>query len=304
MTAHWGVDAAVAAAGEGWPVFPLSPWSKRPRAQLTAWETKATLDAERITRWWSRHPADNIAIATGPADLVVVDLDRTRPGETAPPEWPHATGGGDVLTALADRLGETIPATRTVATPSGGRHLYYRSPAGTELRSTAGRVGWKIDTRALGGYVVAPGSELAAGRYVIVDDRPSVALPSWLALALRPPAPALSSHPAPGPSHIDRTNEYGAAALHGEVDRVLAAPPGTRNAALNLAAWNLGRLVAAGLLDRSQVEDVLCQAGYTAGGQTPAGVSATVRSAINARLRRTAYRGCGRHTAAVKGAKS
>jgi hypothetical protein len=68
---------------------------------------------------------------------------------------------------------------------------------------------------------------------------------------------------------------------------VLDAPVGKRNAALNLAAWNLGRHIATGILDRGDVEAALQVAGEAAGGQTPAGVAATIRSAIDARLRRS-----------------
>ena len=67
---------------------------------------------------------------------------------------------------------------------------------------------------------------------------------------------------------------------------MLDAPAGHRNAALNRAAWNLARHIATGLLDRSDVEAALQAAGKAAGGQTPTGVVATIRSAIDARLRR------------------
>jgi hypothetical protein len=284
MTRRQLVDAALATAKRGWPIFPLLPDSKRPRPQLTHWETRATVDPEQIRSWWARHPADNIGLATGPAGLVVLDLDRAHPDETPPAEWAGASGGVDVLDALAARHGEDLPDTWAVATPSGGRHLYYRAPkADGSWRNTAGRAGWKIDTRAGGGYVVAPGSTIDGRPYRVVDDTPSVELPGWLARLLAQPAPP----PAPTRRALaarDRAG-YATAALRGEVQRVLDAPPGTRNAALNRAAWNLARHIATGLLSRGLVEDVLCDAGRTAGGQTPAGVAATVRSAINARLR-------------------
>ena len=66
---------------------------------------------------------------------------------------------------------------------------------------------------------------------------------------------------------------------------MLDAPVGHRNAALNRAAWNLTRHIASGILDRSDVEAALQAAGEASGGQTPAGVAATIRSAIDARLR-------------------
>ena len=41
------------------------------------------------------------------------------------------------------------------------------------------------------------------------------------------------------------------------VDNLASAAPGRRNAALNGAAWTLGRWVAAGALEQADVEDVL-----------------------------------------------
>jgi hypothetical protein len=283
MTGH--LDAAQDAAERGWPVFPLRPGQKRPRAELTGWEQRATTDRRRIERWWRRHPADNIAIATGPAGLVVVDLDLAHPDEPRPPELPEARGGIDVFAALLARHDDRAEATWTVATASGGRHLYYVAPAsGGPWRNTAGRLGWHIDTRAEGGYVVAAGSVVDGCRYRVLRAVPPRVLPDWLARLLAPtPSPAV---PAPRPLPARAGRNYVARALEGEVARVLEAPVGQRNAALNRAAWNLSRHIATGLLPRQHVEDALWEAGVAAGGQTPAGVAATIRSAINARLHR------------------
>ena len=48
--------AALTAAGRGWPVFPLHPYSKYPAVR--DWERRATCDPEELTRWWAarRHP--------------------------------------------------------------------------------------------------------------------------------------------------------------------------------------------------------------------------------------------------------
>lgn len=79
------------------------------------------------------------------------------------------------------------------------------------------------------------------------------------------------------------------------MQRVLDARAGTRNWALNTAAWNLGRLVADGLLDRNEVEDTLCHAGVAAGYRDgPRAVAAVVRCALDARLRQPAGAGPGR----------
>jgi hypothetical protein len=192
------LTGALSAAGHGWPVFPLRPGEKRPRPELTAWESVATTSSDRIWWWWRRHPDDNVAIATGPAGLVVVDLDLAAPDEPRPAEHPDARGGIDVFGALAAEHGYVPGSTWTVETPSGGRHLYFRAPAtGGPWRNTAGRLGWHIDTRAAGGYVLAAGSMIGGRHYTVVHDRPPIELPAWIAqclTAVPPPAPASPGH--------------------------------------------------------------------------------------------------------------
>lgn len=277
------VRFALDAACEGWPVFPLRPGTKRPRREFTHWEARATVDPERITRWWARHPTDNVAVATGPSGLVVIDIDTAAPDEPRPPEWPAARGGLDVYRALAKRHGHR--PTWTVGTAGGGWHLYYRAPAGGgPWRNTAGRIGWHIDTRAAGGYVVSLGSIVDGRPYALVDCHTVAELPAWLAACLAPPpAPARRACGEQAP----KGRGYAPAALAGEVQRVLDAPVGQRNAALNRAAWNLARHIASGVLARGDVEAALQVAGEAAGGQSATGVAATIRSAIDTRLRPT-----------------
>lgn len=63
-----------------------------------------------------------------------------------------------------------------------GFHLYFTSPAGVNLRSSAGRLGKGLDIKAAGGYVVAPPSLHASGlRYEWVDEANTIAgAPAWL----------------------------------------------------------------------------------------------------------------------------
>ena len=68
-----------------------------------------------------------------------------------------------MLAALCERHGQPLPfETFMVRTGRGGLHLYFTAPPGVRLGNTAGELGrglgWLIDTRGHGGYVVAPGS--------------------------------------------------------------------------------------------------------------------------------------------------
>jgi hypothetical protein len=218
----------------------------------------ATTDAEQITRWWREAPY-NIGVATGPSGLLVIDLDQPKDGETVPEPW-NSRGvscGRDVLDQLAANAGHVLPRTWTVSTPSRGQHLYYRQPDGTELGNTAGRLGWKIDTRGNGGYVVGAGSVVHGRRYrADVIRRPAI-LPDWITAALTPSACSDIPSSTPDPRN---TSAYARAALVGEIDKVLAATQGHRNDTLNRAAFALGQLTGAHLLDEAIARDELVSA--------------------------------------------
>jgi hypothetical protein len=270
--------AALTAADRGWRVFPLLPGGKRPKPGFTAWERHATDDPDRIRRMWTDGEW-NIGLACGPSGLVVVDLDTAKPGDQPPPAWAHVEGvtdGVDVFAVLAERAGVGFPAnTYTVRTASGGTHLYFAAPPGPGLRNTAGRLGWLIDTRAVGGYVVAAGSTVNNTRYEIVNDLPAAPLPGWLATRLTAPHDSEATGPA-APGHAG----YVRAALRGEVQRVLDAAPGTRNHTLNAAAYSLGTLVGGGLLARPVAEQALDTAAGLI-GLTAREREATIRSGLD-----------------------
>jgi len=123
-------------------------------------------------------------IATGPSQLLVVDLDTGRDA-IPPPRWAGARGGADVRRTFAADGGPPHPDhTFTVATPSGGRHLYFRTPTGAARRNSIGPHGGKIDTRGHGRFVVATGSLRRDGRYRITRNHEIAPLLAWLTPAL------------------------------------------------------------------------------------------------------------------------
>jgi hypothetical protein len=263
------LSAALDAAEHGWPVFPLVPGQKRPAVR--AWEQRATTDPVRIWQCWTAGPY-NIGLATGPAALVVVDLDMPKNKSKS-----DAPCGAATLTALCERAGQAVPATRTVRTASGGTHLYFTAPEDARLSNSAGKLGPFIDTRAHGGYVVAPRSVVSGATYTVTDDAPVVPLPTWLHTALMP-APVIRT-PFRAPSARD-ASAYAAAALRNEAANVASAPEGTRNQALMRAARALGRLVASGDLARGVVEEAL-KAGGESAGLLPRECDPVITSALN-----------------------
>ncbi|MFE4856115.1 bifunctional DNA primase/polymerase [Streptomyces sp. NPDC056670] len=283
--------AAFAAIKRGWQVIPLVPGGKRPAVR--AWEQRATTDADRVARCWS-FGRYNVGIATGPSGLVVVDLDVPKHDEDIPPAGVASSvrTGADVLALLAEQHGAAVPAdTYTVRTASGGLHLYFESPSGVRLRNTAGSLGWKVDTRAHGGYVVGAGSVIDGKAYTVVCDMAPAPLPEWLKVRLTPaPLPPQVRTVAPL-IRGGRTDAYLTAAVTAELQRVMrarvgtATTPGSRNASLYIASVALGQLVAGGELSATAVTGKLVDAAVSV-GLTETEACATVASGLRAGTRK------------------
>ena len=230
-------------------VFPVRSGGKTPAVR--GWQHVATQDRAQLRRWF-REQRWNIGIATGASGLLVIDLDDGH-GHAPPPRWRSARHGRDVFTRLAAEAGEPIPTTYTVATPSGsGLHLYFRQPAqGPLLRNTQGKLGWCIDTRGEGGFVVAAGSRRSDGRrYRVVTEAPIAPLPRWIARLLTPAPPAPPPPPILLASH-DAVTRRVRGIVAAACARAGAAQPGRRHAELLTAARICGQLVGGGALEES-----------------------------------------------------
>lgn len=255
--------AAMRAAERGWHVFPTRPGGKEPRAGLS-WPKAATGDPTVVARC-SWRPGEGYGVAAKPSGLVIIDLDCPKPGYELPAAWrdePGIVDGRDVLAALAERAGETSwPHTFSVATPSGGMHLYYTAPPARPIGNKP--LGPLIDVRGggngNGGYVIGPGSVLGGRAYTVVDDREPEPLPGWIADLLDPPR----KPPSPPPHERHAGTGYGR--LRGIVEHVLGGPPGDRNGRLYWAACRARELVTAGELDQHTAESVLVEAALEAG---------------------------------------
>ncbi|MFJ5799252.1 bifunctional DNA primase/polymerase [Streptomyces decoyicus] len=285
--------AALDAAGRGWRIFPLRLDDKRPAGHredrcpgtgrchdghLTP-ELRATTDPALIHHCWGQGQY-GIGIATGPSGLVVIDLDVAKSHKKDAPD------GATTFQALCERTGQPLPDTFTVRTGSGGKHLYFQAPVGARLRNSQQKLGPAIDTRAWGGYVVAPGTTVGGRPYTPLNSTTPIAvLPDWLHMLLAPPRPAA---PVAVPVARD-ASAFATAALRNETAAVQAAPEGSRNWALTRAARALGRFVARGDLGRDVVEEALNGAGQAA-GLTARETAATVTSALNWSIRNNPQR--------------
>jgi len=138
--------AALWYVGQGLRVFPCEVRGKRPLGALARNGcNSATADADQVAAWWQTEPQANIGIACG--NLVdVVDID-------GPPGY----------AAIADHWQALLDVSLgLVHTGTGGAHIYVT--ADPRSRNGASRWGAGVDTRALGGYVIAPPSVHPNGR--------------------------------------------------------------------------------------------------------------------------------------------
>ncbi|MDX3232855.1 bifunctional DNA primase/polymerase [Streptomyces sp. ME19-01-6] len=166
--------AAADLATRGLALFPLPPGGRRPAGP---WRAQCLTNPERVRELW--RDGDNIGVSCRASRVVGLDLDV------------DGADGPAVLAELAARLGEPWPETFTVATPSGGRHLYFAAPVGCTIGSFSGgrtALGPGIDVRGpgrrSGGYLIGPGSVVGGVSYVIDHDAPVQPLPDWIASRL------------------------------------------------------------------------------------------------------------------------
>ncbi|QUI36312.1 bifunctional DNA primase/polymerase (plasmid) [Streptomyces alfalfae] len=173
------IEAAVRAAGRGLALFPLPAGGRVP---APGWHDQTTTDPAALVQLLA--DGANTGVGCRASRVVALDLDV------------HGDDDGPgVLAALAERFGQAVPDTFTVATPSGGQHLYFRVPEDCTIGSVSGGrtpLGPGIDVRGpgrrRGGYLVGPGSVVAGRPYVIAHDVPVAPLPGWIGALLAPRA--------------------------------------------------------------------------------------------------------------------
>jgi len=161
------LQAALAWAARGFPVFPLVPNNKEPLHD--DWPSVATTDPAAIRAMWT-DPVLGIErdcnIGTLCTDMVVVDVD-VKNGKDGHNEYMQLGGTYDTL---------------VVQTASGGYHCYFEGPDSANIS-----ISDAVDIRSHNGFAVAPGSTIDGVPYVVVTDRE----PAWVPLAvekrLQPP---------------------------------------------------------------------------------------------------------------------
>lgn len=278
----------------GWPVLPLVPGTSRPMAcrqcsstspervphigledcphpadYCHSWKS-ATRDHARLDSWLDRFPAANLGIATGAANLVVIDCDTNAHGKIEDPSYQidGVNDGLDVFALALIRYKQHWPEnTLIVNTPRGGLHLYWRIPKGLTIRSLAGAFGPLVDVKSAGAFIVAPTSTKPAGEYTRwtgpLDPAP---VPAWLLHHLK--ASGHMPDPRPQRTFKPRTpsadDGSGLRVLDEIAQKLALAQEGSRHAQLCTATTAAAHLVADGRVTEDQALDAIRDAGYAA----------------------------------------
>ena len=203
-----------------WSVFPCRARDKVP---LTTHGVKdATKDPSIIHAWWTQWPDANVAVPAGEVNgFFVLDVDE------------HDGVSGNATLAHLEQEHGKLPLTVEQCTPSGGKHLLFRSN-GTTIRNSAGKLGPGLDVRSDGGYIiVSPSIGQNGARYRWLrtpgPGQTSIAdAPPWLLDLLAGPKPIASPAPPTLVATQSRlASPYAQAALEKERASVALAVKGS-----------------------------------------------------------------------------
>jgi hypothetical protein len=279
-------ECAARLAAAGLFVFPVKVSTRTPI--FRGWRERSSNDAATIAQWWQQYPHALPALDLAKCGLLVLDGDR------------H--GGSDGVAALRElvrqQAGFDPSRVPMVRTPRDGVHLYFKQ-GNPPLGNHRGSLPAGVDVRGSGGLVLAPGAELPDGRgYRAIPGQPDLAdaikagslpdAPAGIAelIRQRPRGPQPAPSPAPGAAPASaRERAYGKAALRRIAEELGQVAKGTRNEALNRAAFTLGGMLARGWLTQAEAESTLTAAmernGYIADKGARA-VAATLASGLKA----------------------
>lgn len=183
-------QAAKEWAERGFYVFPCTPNAKTPATSNGVHD--ATLDPEQIDAWWSENPSYNVAVAPARSAMFVLDSD--------PPL------GEETIASLELDHG-LLPTTLTVRTPRGGLHRWFLGECGT----TASKLGPKVDTRGVGGYVLIPPSVVNGVAYETIAAEDIATAPAWIperCAALRGQHHSSEDFHLDDPGNVERARQF------------------------------------------------------------------------------------------------
>ena len=188
------------------------------------------------------------------------------------------TGQGSGVIALDDdsldgsaAAALELPATVTAITDSKKKHYYFAAPEGLRIGNSVKTLADGIDVRGDGGQVVFVGSlhtdtgePYTWAEGLSPDEIDLAPLPEAIVRRLAPSKSRGQGAPSRGRSNA-QLDRYVDKAVAAEVAAVSDSVEGARNQTLNRAAFSLGQLVGAGVLDRERARRELLGAARSIG---------------------------------------
>ena len=139
------LDAALAYAERGWPVFPCKI-DKTPYTKHGVHD--ATTDKRILKKMWAEHPNANIGFAVGEAGMMTLDYD---------------TGWN--IEELIANVGPIPKTDLRCKTPTGGFHDYLGLGRGEKVAASASKLAPHVDVRSFNSYTLLPPSRTKDGEY-------------------------------------------------------------------------------------------------------------------------------------------
>jgi hypothetical protein len=251
------IDAPLALARHGVPVFPVSPnGHKKPLNAHGVYS--ATTDLNVVQHDFSQHPNALIGVPMGRrTGVFAIDVDASPP---------HAHDGIGVWHALETQHGVT--PTRIHRTPSGGLHLLFRYPPNRSIGCPFKGLPKGIECKGEGGAIIFPPSARGGKRYEVVRDIAPAEAPDWLLEMVAPMRGARSEPPLVFPKVQVKGggSPYGLKALKNASAAIANAGPGGRDRAVGEHVLAIGSLAAGGELDEGHALRALRRAAQSNDG--------------------------------------
>lgn len=276
----------------------------------------ATTDEAQIRTWWGKWPKAMIGVPTGPLSGNVIDLDLGDPRVITGAEYLarlNAHVGGIPATAITETGsgGYHIWLKADPDAPVGNGAnvvpaLYIPPEEGATTASGKKAKGAQIDTRGEGGYVIVAPSVRNDGSAYSWCPEPWDGIADPTAALLRilnkdeareakeaqrgkwskradpaegGPEPRPRFEPT-GDAAKDAERRYAESAMDKEIAELTTMVTGSRNRALNVAAFKLAQLVAVGALSEASVRSALEAASHQNGLVSDDGIK-TVQDTID-----------------------
>lgn len=264
MTLHPDVERV---ALIGWHLYPSSSTSKH--ACFSGASAQASCDLDQLELWSKKFPNCNWRVKCGPSRIWGLDLDT--------PET-HASDGVKAFSQIV-AVNSPLPVRPTLRSGGGGLAIFFRHIDEKIIGDTNFPEPGIDPRRGAQSQTIPPSIHPVTHkpyRWLIAPwtIAPPLA-PHWLLELFKPPP-----EPEYKPPPIDTTTAARAAVFKAYT-AVLVAPAGARNDTLNRRAYQLGRIMADGLIGEQEAFETLYSAAMAA-GLDHAEAKATIQSGLRA----------------------